>query len=198
MSDPRHSTLRPPTLAEFCEIAGLEESARKLLRREHGPREFIAALVEVGAYADAVRLLAHALPRREAIWWAWSCARRAAGDAPPPEIRVALDLAEQWLLCPGEENRRAAMPAAEAAAIGTPAGCVALAIFLSGGSIAPAGLAPVEAEPYAAAKAIAGGVILAAVSDAPGEADERFRAAVDLGMQVVDRIQLWPAESPGN
>ena len=40
-------------------------------------------------YTDAVRFLAHALPKREAVWWACLCVRKAAGANPPPPAQAA-------------------------------------------------------------------------------------------------------------
>ena len=49
----------------------------------------------------------------------------------------SLDATEKWIAQPTEENRRAAMSAAEAADVGTAAGCAGVAAFFSGGSLAP-------------------------------------------------------------
>ncbi len=179
------------SLQELCELAELEEEGKGLLRKEHTPPEFIASLVEHEHYADAVRLLAHALPKREAIWWAWVSARRVLNGEPPPSIRTALQATEQWIMQPTEEHRRPMLTIAEEADIGTPPGCAALAVFLSGGSIAPPQLPPVEPGEFAAAKAIAGSVTLAAVSTEPERAPEKFRAFIAQGLEVARRLNLW-------
>jgi hypothetical protein len=41
------------------------------------------------------------------------------------------------------------------------------------------------------AKAIAGAVMLAAVAPDPQRAPEEFRAFLEQGMEVVNRIKLW-------
>jgi hypothetical protein len=155
-----------------------------------GARAFVGRLIDGALFADAVRFLAHALPKREAVWWAWVCARTAAGATPTTSITTALVATEQWIVQPTEDNRRAAMAAAEAAQLGTPAGCAALAAFLSAGSVGPANVAPVAAGEFASAKAVGGAVTLAAVADPPG-ATERFREYIGLGLQVADRARLW-------
>jgi hypothetical protein len=180
-------------LVRACEVAELGDEARDLWRNSYGPQEFLMALSEAELQVDAIRLLAHLLPRREAIWWAWDCARRSAGDNPPPAIREALAATEQWIKQPTEEHRRSAFARAEAADLGTPAGSAALAVFLSGGSIAPPEVDAVEPPPHAAAKAIAGSIILAAVSTEPERAPEKFHAAVTQGSDVANRSQLWSA-----
>jgi hypothetical protein len=183
-------------VAEFCVIAQLDEESRELLRDEMGPREFVAVLVEDERYADAVRFLAHLLPKREAIFWAWSSARRALDPEPPPEITAVLEATGRWITEPTEENRRPMLELAQAADLGTPAGCAALAAFLSGGSIAPPGLPPVEPDPYAAAKAITGSIVLAAVMREPERAPEKFALFIAQGVDIGRRVGLWPPDVP--
>ena len=180
--------LPPPELAR---IAGLSDEARALLRAGQPPRDFVAALASAELYPDAVRFLAHAIPKREAVWWAWFCARRAAGAAPPPAAREALDATERWIAQPNEEHRRAAMAAAEAADFGTAPGCAALAAFLSGGSVAPPDAPVVPPGELMTAAAVAGSVTLAAVATEPEKAPEKFRAYIEQGLDVARRIKLW-------
>src|SRR5918993_1455715 len=65
------------------------------------------------------------------------CARFASGANPPAPILAALNAAEAWAADPTEENRRAAMPVAEAVGFATPAGCAAVSAFWSGGRPRP-------------------------------------------------------------
>ena len=54
-------------------------------------------LVAAGRHQDAVKLLAHALPKREAVWWACMCARAIPDAALPPEDAAAIEAAETWV-----------------------------------------------------------------------------------------------------
>ena len=62
-------------------VAELGEEAMALVSPDVHPLDFVALLMEKKLYPDAVRFVAHALPKREAVWWAWVCARRSAGRA---------------------------------------------------------------------------------------------------------------------
>ena len=126
------------TAAEVCKLFPLGDEAKKLLRDGMAPRPFLDVLIEKQEFADAVRFLAHALPKREAVWWACQCARQAYGANPPAPLGPALQAAEKWVIDPSEENRRAAHAASEAAGLGVPAGCAAMAAFFSGGSLGAA------------------------------------------------------------
>jgi hypothetical protein len=196
MAEVTGSTGRGYTAAELAQVAELDEEARKLLTPTTGPRVFLQTMMERELYADAVRFLAHALPRREAVWWAWVCARRAAGDAPRAEIQAALDATERWIREPSDGNRRLAMQRGEAADFGTPAGCAALAAFLSGDTLAPPNVEQaVPPGPFMAAKAIAGAIVLAAVAQEPEKATEKFQVFIQQGLDVVNRVKLWPEGS---
>ena len=172
-------------------VAELGEEAMALLRADLHPLDFVALLMEKALYPDAVRFIAHALPKREAVWWGWVCARRAAGENPPPKIKGALDATERWIAQPNEENRRLAMAAAQKAELGTAAGCAGLAAFFSGGSLAPPEAPVVPPGEFLTAKAVCGAVIFAAVAKEPERAPEKFRSFVAQGVEVTNRVKLW-------
>jgi hypothetical protein len=157
-------------LREISAVAELGEEAMALLRQDLHPLDFVALMLEKGQFPDAVRFIAHALPKREAVWWGWVCARRAAGDSPAPKIKDA---------------------AAEKAELGTAAGCAGLAAFFSGGSIAPPNAAAVPPGEFLTAKAVSGAVIFAAVATDPEKAPEKFRSFVAQGLEVTKRVKLW-------
>jgi hypothetical protein len=188
-------TSAPPAArgtAELASIADLGEDARALLEKgAPGPRAYVAQLQEKELHIDAVKFIAHALPRREAVWWAWVCARKSAGDSPKPPIKAALEATERWIVQPSEDHRRAALQFGEAADFGTPAGCAALAAFMTSGSLGPPTAPPIPPTEFMTAKAVSGSVILSAVSVEPEKAPAKFGDFVKLGLEVADRIKLW-------
>ena len=184
------------TAPEIAAAAELDEEAQKLAAGAGSPREFLDLLVARSKFVEAVRFIAHSLPKRESVWWAWSCARKAAEEPVPKEIKGALDAAEKWIAQPNDENARAAQGRAEEAKLETPAGCVAMAAFFGGSSLAPPNCPPVPPGEYMTAKAVGGGIILAAVGKEPEKAEERYRAFISQGAEVAHRIGLW--ERPAN
>lgn len=178
---------------ELCAVADISDDAKVILAKLNpppAPKAFISILIEHDLNVDAIRLLAHALPKREAVWWAWVCARKSAGAQPAPPIRAAIDATERWVVQPSEENRRLAMKAGEAADFGTAAGCAALAAFMTSGSLAPPDAPIVPPGEFLCAKAVSGSVTMAAVSE-PKLAAEKFKEFVNLGLEVADRTKLW-------
>src|SRR5262245_7840565 len=156
-----------PPASQICAVAELGELAASLLRPDLGAREYLNLLVEHHHFPDAVRFVAHALPKREAVWWAWVCARRTATLDPAGKIQGALDATERWIAQPTEENRRAAYAAGEVAEFSTGAGCTGMAVFFSGGSLAPPNCPAVPPGDFLTAKAVAGAVIFAAIATEP-------------------------------
>src|ERR1700683_1168971 len=108
--------------ADVAAVAELTEEATGLLRPEIAPQDYVSLLMSKKLYADAVRFVAHALPKREAVWWGWVCAKRAAGADPPPKIKASLEATEKWMRQPDDESGRAAMAAAKGAQTPTAAG----------------------------------------------------------------------------
>jgi hypothetical protein len=188
MSNGELAKVTAKTATEVCEHFPLGEEARKLLRDELTPWEYFDLLLQAQHYPDAIRFLAYALPKREAVWWACLCARNVSGTPPPSQIAAALEAAERWVADQTEENRRAAMPAAEAAEFRTPAGCAAVAAFWSGGSLGPPDLPVIPPGEYLTAHAVASTVMLAAVLMEPENAVEKYRTFLTQGIEVANDI----------
>ncbi len=178
--------------AEVSVRARLGEEARALLAEGMTCRQYLDQLVERHLDADAVQFLAHALPKREAVWWACLCAVQVLGPEPAPAATAALDAARAWVIDPKDEKRRATFPAAEAADLGTPAGCTAAAAYFSGGSLAPANLPAVAPAEHLTAHLAASALTLAAVIKEPEKAAEKHASFLQIGLEIASGQQAWP------
>jgi hypothetical protein len=192
MSENQQATASVMTAAEICRHFQLGEESRKLLCEEQKPLEFYELLLARNQFPDAVRLLAHLLPKREAVWWACQSAREFYGQAVPGLVAAALAAAERWVINQEEEDRRLAMETAKGAEFSTPAGCAAVAAFWSGNSLAPAELAAVPPGKYLTAQAVSGAVLLSAVGREPQQAPEKYRRLLALGMEILKGAKRWP------
>lgn len=181
------------SVGAICEAAGLD--VHTLPDFETGV-QLISALRSGDRAVDAISFLAHALPKREAIWWAWSCARHAAGDQPSEAIQASLDATGRWIAEPTDANRRQAYDLAQKADLATPAGCAGAAAFFSGGSIGPPDQPEMPPGEFMAAKVISGAVLLATTVE-PAEADARVEDYLQKGLEVAERVGLWEARGPG-
>jgi hypothetical protein len=173
------------TAAELLEEFELEDESKPLLQPNHTPQQFLDALTEAGQFRDAVQLLAHALPPREATWWSCLCARSVTTAESAPIALSALQAAEAWAFQPTEEHRRAAESVALAkGALDHPAGWAAQAAFWSAGSLSPAENPEVPPGRYLAAKAVAAALLIGAVSEPLDEAPQRFRNFLAWGLDI--------------
>jgi hypothetical protein len=174
-------TGRPPR--EVCTQAGLGADAAALLDDGVDPEGFLRRLLERELYPDAARYLAHALPKRETVWWGVLTVRSHLGDAAPPGAVAVLAAAEQWVRHPTDEHRYAAMKAAEDE-LATAAGMVGVAAFMSGGSLAPAGVETVVPPPHLTGTMVASAVILSAVTPDPLAAADKYKAYLARGIEI--------------
>jgi hypothetical protein len=175
---------RPVRLAgDLAKSLPLSDAARVLLAPEHTPRQFFEALAAHPPLAeDAIRFLAVALPKREAVGWALACVR-SAFPKPSPEEAKAITTAEAWAKDPSEVNRRACGAAAEEAGHGTAPGCLADAAFWSGGSLSAPHLPPAPTRADLTAIGVTAAVLLAAVVD-PANAPAHRSRFVALGAEA--------------
>ena len=126
---------------------------------------------------EATRLLAHALPRREAVWWACMCAAHTEPPDLPEADRKAREAAEHWVRQPSDQDRIGAMQQADATAVATPESWVAMAAFWCGDSITPEGQPAMPPKPHIAGKDVerrAGAGRGALRAEAAGGAAQRF------------------------
>eukprot|EP00913_Durusdinium_trenchii_P028467 g26695.t1 len=175
-------------VAAKCEI---EPEALQQLQDTMTTREYVEHLIENDHVDAAIGFLAAALPKREAVWWGYQACGGADSDSLPEDLRTPLDAARQWVVDPSEENRRAAETAANSGGLTTPASCVAMAAFLSGGSLAPADLDPVPPPDHLTAHTIGCAINIAAVSGDPAKIDEKKKQLLELGIEVADGQNRW-------
>ena len=173
----------PRPAAEVVKPLPLSDEATALLTPTHSVRQYLDALVAVPLRVDALRVLAVALPKPEAVWWGCLCVHLGLAKPWKPSAVLAIDAAEKWVHAPTDENRRACATAAEDAGWDTAAGCVAGAAWLSGGSLSPPKLPPVAPREDLTGQTLAGALVLASVVD-PKTCDATQDKFIALGLQV--------------
>ncbi|GJD50493.1 hypothetical protein OPKNFCMD_3236 [Methylobacterium crusticola] len=176
--------LRFSSAEELCTVLVPGEEAEALLKPRLGAADFLAALVAAGLVVDAIRYLAVALPRREAVWWACATRRRMPVVETEPE-QAAWQAAEAWVYEPTELNRRATYAHAERLRFETAGAYAALGVFWSGGSLAP----PESAQHVPPGDGLTGSAVGASVMlrCVPGEARttaERQRLVLEAGFDI--------------
>jgi hypothetical protein len=161
-------------LADVLNRCSLSDEARAAIDGADAVPLITERLVAHGFLIEAARVFAHALPHREAVWWACMCALHTA----PPNLsdadRHAREMAELWVRKQSEELRRGAMAEAEKAGFQSPEAWAAVGAFWSGPSIAPANAIAVPPAPHLAGLAVAGAMALSAVRRFPERQEFRL------------------------
>lgn len=192
-----HSKLAGTDLADILALSGMTDDIAASAIRADTVEQALSALVASGRTAEAARLLAYALPRREAVWWACMCARHTAPATLPEPTRSALDLAENWVRQPDEATGRQAMETARRAGLQSPESWAAVAAFWSGASMTAAGVPPVPPAPHLAGTAVASAVALAAIRGDASRRDARLgvflRSGQDIATGGAGRLPQEPA-----
>jgi hypothetical protein len=182
MAEAKLKKITASSAAEICARFPLGAAAAAAAHLP--PAEFLDHLIAQRLFQDAARFLAHALPKREAVWWACVCTRQISlGDT---EATVALKAAEAWVYQPTEGNRRAAMTAAQATGFAKAASWAAVGAFWSGGSMAPPEAPAVPPGEFLTSAAVAGAVLLAAVEREPEKAEDKFRAFIAAAVDIAN------------
>src|SRR5260370_35633567 len=94
--------------AEVAAVCTLSDEARDLLGDGLTPWDYYEVLRERRLYADAFRFLAHALPKRVAVWWGCLCVWAVNREEPQGKFEAVLQPPVRWVLAPKEEARPAA------------------------------------------------------------------------------------------
>ncbi len=120
-----------------------------------------AQLAQSGDFGSALEFMAHAMSRYDCVAWATrSAIDTSIIDRSDPLVVSVL----QWIDNPEDPLRRAAGDAVEAVKQDTPAKLLCLAVWFSGGSLAPEGLAAVQPPAEACARFCAAALLVGAHS----------------------------------
>jgi hypothetical protein len=181
----------PPDLAQkVCEAVELSEPAATLLDETVEVLPFLDKLAAENLLLDALRVLAAWLSKRKAVWWGASCVEAACGDHLQSQADL-LALVRTWAQKPIEENRLAAVTAAETADTKLPACWLARAAGWSGGSLSPPGLPVVPPDEHLTARALTGALLLAAPLADPAKCAANYRNFIELGKQLSQSVLDW-------
>ena len=166
-------------IAELCKLAGIEPVGDDI-----PPAQVLTRLVKEERFPEALRFLVNTLEARAAVRWAYDCLSKLDQSAAQSARQTALQATQAWIAAPDETKRRAAKEASDNAGLETPEGVLAMAVFFSGGSVAPEAAPEVPAPAHACHKLSAGAVLLAVVADKPESASQRFQEAIQQGVQL--------------
>jgi len=164
----------------------LSDEASSLLVANMSPAEYLQKLMDSELTSDAIKFLARALPRREATWWACVSARHAITEATTKEEIKTLELAEQWVYKPTDENRHAVHEAADPLPNESPIYWSAMASFWSGGSLGAIDTPEVKPAENICSMAVAGAVTLAGLDEEMIPSQSRYELFFKQGIAIAN------------
>lgn len=186
----------PPALArpavDLCLLFRLPPAALNLLDDAPSTGVALERFVANGHLAEARRLLAHALDKREAVWWGYLSAREAIRhrEVGPAHLE-ALEAARAWVNEPTDANRVRCKQMIAACGTTSMAGILCFAVWLSGGSISPTPLRRVEPRPHLCGKLCGVVVYLASVHFDAGRFKTYLRHFLGMGTGIARGECPW-------
>ena len=146
----------------------------------------LQSLCNHGHHFEAATILAHALPKREAIWWASLVARDHAlrnGATTEAEDRVVV-AAQHWVNQPDEPARVAAHRSALLAGNRVPAYWLGMAVFWSMGNITPDSGVVTPPPPQLYARAVAAVMDMAASLGGVAGREATYELSLSRGIHI--------------
>jgi hypothetical protein len=169
------------TVKEISEISGLSAGALALVREDSTSASYLDSLEKQELFDDAVRFLAYKLPTDAGIKWASGCVRELQSPESRQQKDEPLEASDRWVKAPGDPTRWAAKEAVDKAKTAGPSKLVAMAVFLSGGSVSPPGAPETPPPPNVAQKMVAGSIQVAVVGYDAKNAKDRYKKALTMG-----------------
>lgn len=164
----------------------IEEDAFELLTPEQTPYEYLNTLMSKEYFADSIVFLAHALPKREAIWWACLCSKAVTNKNTRADDLASLTMAEKWVYEPDEKKRRMCGTLAEKGEYKSAQNWAAAAVFWSGGSITREDEPALEPAPYLYAHAVTGAILNAVGASEAEDINMQFKEFINSGVNIAD------------
>ena len=179
--------VKAETAAEICGLYPMSDEVEALLTDQATPAQHLQSMLENGLLLDSASFLAHALPKREATWWACLCARDTLPEGVKPKVVAALEAAEAWVFKPNEDQRREALAKAEAADMtGSASAFSAAAAGWSGGSLGQPGEADMPPGDTMTATAVFSAVAMSALEGDQQEQAARFDRFLAWGIDIAN------------
>lgn len=170
--------------ADVCTQYELAPEAADRLDDDVTAADYLSRLMEGGQFGDAAQFLSHALPKREAVWWACLCLRATLPEPVDAAEADVLKAVETWVYKPVDENRRAAFELAQAMDFKLPSAFAALAAFFGAGSLGPPDQPEIPPEEALTGSVAYSAIHLAAIRDKPELAEQRYQTFLDRGMDI--------------
>lgn len=180
--------IRPDNLAQLCRHFEWSEKVSAFITPHASVLTVLNSLINHKYWFDATTLMAHALPKREAVWWATLVVKDylpgAASETSALE-QITVVAVQQWLAKPEDPQRLAAHAAGQKAGNRLPAYWLAMGAFWSTGNITPEVGVVTPPPPFLYARAVAACLDMAA-SLKGVKRDEHYLKWLRMGIMIAE------------
>ena len=168
----------------------LSDDAKNVFKNSYSVTEFIVILREHKLLVDAIKMYAHSLPIRYTVYWAYLCLLTELEPENDANRLSVLEKIYSWVKDPNENKRETFKAIYDDLGLQNPIGCLAIAIFWSGGSISGPDNPAVPAPPNAASEAAANAIISRCIPFGD-EMSVKLILALDVGADVALKKRHW-------
>jgi len=176
--------IKQQSIEQTCKYADLEKTSQTLLTPDQSISQLINKFIERSAFKDVISVIAHALPPREAVYWACLCVRDVLDQNTMSEDLRAIKAAEQWVIKQSESDRMLNHQIAEDLDYTTASAWVSNAVFWSGGNISTDKNAKVEPPEGIFGKAISGAINLASATEDGKKTEQIKKQFIKRGINI--------------
>jgi len=169
---------------DVVDASDITDPSAALLTEDITPGEFIQALVKARLWLDAARVLAYALPRREALWWACLCAEGMEAVRSEKSEQFSLAAAEKWVYEPSDKHRADAYISAQKCKGSSGGLMCALAAAMSEESLPFEGDQVIEFDATAFPGLVFAVIVLAADEGEENLMDQRLQQYLAIGEDI--------------
>lgn len=182
-----------PKAADIYRLFNLSSSVPpNLIENSLSSLDFLEGLIMAKCHVDAIEFLAHGLPNYLGLEWAYMCINNH-GEFDLKQGAL-LKRIREWLDEPDETIRRIIGAKGEEMGFDNPLGWLALAVFLSGGSITPEEAPETLPPQNVRAHMTSGTIILLVAQDDPKNIAQNFITFLDIGMTAALKGTLKQGE----
>jgi hypothetical protein len=158
-------------------------------------KEYFRLLMAGNEVLDANRVLAHAMPKRHALWWGLLSVWDSLQPKAPENIAEVLGAVARFVAEPSEQQRRTVEELSGLVRADSSSYCLAMGAFLSSGSMSLPHLPTVLPKPFLTGRLVGVAVYLASVAHWPHKYKERLHHYIALGLDVVRNPDPWSQAS---
>ncbi|KZL12570.1 hypothetical protein PsAD2_03876 [Pseudovibrio axinellae] len=187
---PTNNTLLLTPFKSLNEQRPLElgDDAKLLIDDGNAAIEVIDMLANESLISDAIKVLAHALSKPRAVWWASQVTRASFPESTSPsqQDETALKTAEDWVRKQDEDLRVTAMKVADDGQYKSAASLAAAAAGWSGGSMGSPEFDPVPPPENLTSIAVGSSIALSVYDSNVEDPKEFLAKAFKLGRALAD------------